>query len=149
MKNLDELQLSVRLKDKLNIIIEEEVIKSLNSAYTEDFFSPVYKRIFENFAKQEKINLTVLVNKKPNGFKKSSIIFLAKKKFKPQKVTENKEYQHVYIGYNKETVELYKETDVTTVGISVTDDEMRKSYKILAGKSTFETFLTETNNLYL
>ena len=149
MKNLDELQLSVRLKDKLNIIIEEEVIKSLNSAYTEDFFSPVYKRIFENFAKQEKINLTVLVSKKPNGFKKSSIIFLAKKKFKPQKVTENKEYQHVYIGYNKEITELYRETDVTTVGISVADDEMRKSYKILAGKSTFETFLTETNNLYL
>lgn len=149
MKNLQELQLAVRLKDKLNIYVEEEVIKLLNSAYSEDFFSPVYKRIFENFAKQEKINLTVLVNKKPNGFKKSAIIFLTKKKFRPEEIIENKEYQHIYIGYNKETVEFYKETDVTTVGISVTEEQLRKSYKILVSKSTFETFLTETNNLYL
>lgn len=149
MKNLQELQLSVRSKEKLNIFIEEEVIKLLNSAYSEDFFSPVYKRIFENFAKQEKINLTVLVNKKPNGFRKSAIIFLPKKKFKPEKIIENTEYQQVYIGYNAEIIELYKQTEITTVGISVTEEQLRKSYKILAGKSTFETFLTETNNLYL
>lgn len=149
MKNLQELQESVRLKDKLNIFIEEEIIKSLNSSYSEDLFSPIYKRIFENFAKQEKINLTVLINKKLKGFKKSEMIFVLKNKFVPEEVLENTEYQQIYIGYDKAIIKLFKKTDVTTIGVSVTDEKLRKLYKILVGKSQFETFLTETNNLYL
>ena len=149
IKNLQELQDCIRLKDKLHIIIDEEVIKSLNSSYSEDLFSPVFKRIFENFAKKEKIVLTVLLNKKIKGFSKSEMKFVLKSKFKPEEIIEDTEYKKVYIGFEKAYLKLFKKAEITSVGIGVTDEKLRKLYKILITKERFETFLTETNNLYL
>ena len=149
LKNLQAVQDCVRFKDKLQIIIDEEVIKSLNSSYSEDLFSPIYKRIFENFAKKEKIRLTVLLNKKIKGFSKSEINFILKNKFKPEEIITEEEYQTVYIGYEKTYLKLFRKTEISTVGIGITDEKLRKLYKILVTKGQFETFLTETNNLYL
>ena len=147
IKNLQDLQDCVRFKDKLHIIIDEEVIKSLNSSYSEDLFSPIYKRIFENFAKKEKINITVLLNKKIKGFSKSEIHFVLKTKFVPEELLENTEYRNIYIGYEKAYLKLFKK--IVTVGVGITDEKLRKQYKILVSRGQFELFLTETNNLYL
>jgi len=149
IKNLQEVQDCVRFKDKLHIIIDEEVIKSLNSSYSEDLFSPIYKRIFENFAKKEKINVTVLLNKKIKGFSKSEMNLVLKTKFVPEELIEDSEYQKIYIGYEKTYLKLFKKTEIATVGVGVTEEKLRKQYKILVSKGQFELFLTETNNLYL
>ena len=149
IKNLQEVQDCVRFKDKLHIIIDEEVIKSLNSSYSEDLFSPIYKRIFENFAKKEKINVTVLLNKKIKGFSKSEMDFVLKTKFVPEELLEDTEYQKIYIGYEKAYLKLFKKTEIATLGVGITEEKLRKQYKILVSKGQFELFLTETNNLYL
>ena len=93
MKNLQDIQYNMKEKEKTHIIMDYEgVISVLNSSYSSELFSPIYKRIFENFAKKEYVNFTILINKKD-------------KKFKPKSIYKNTNLEYADITEFKETLD--------------------------------------------
>lgn len=156
MKNLEDIQYNIKEKEKMHIIMDYEgVISSLNSSYSTDLYSPIYKRIFENFAKKEFINFTVLIDKKDKKFKPKSIYKNSNlqyediKEFKEnlEKILED-DHEAVYFGAEKEIVKFFKKNKLFLIGIDP-EEKMKKSYTLWLSKDSFIKFLTETNNVYL
>lgn len=156
MKNLDDIQYNIKEKEKMHIIMDYEgVISTLNSSYSTELFSPIYKRIFENFAKKEFINFTVLIDKKDKKFKPKSIyknsnlLYADIKEFKENLETLlDDEYEAVYIGSEKEIVKFFKKNKLFSIGVEP-EEKMKKSYTLWLSKDSFIKFLTETNNVFL
>jgi len=156
MKNLQDIQYNMKEKEKTHIIMDYEgVISVLNSSYSSELFSPIYKRIFENFAKKEYVNFTILINKKDKKFKPKSIYKNTNLEYAD--ITEFKEtldtileseYDFVYFGNDKEIVKFFKKNKLFSVGIEP-EEKMKKNYSTWLSKDTFIKFLTETNNVYL
>ena len=74
MNSLQDIQYNIREKEKMHIIMDyEDVISGLNSSYSTELFSPIYKRIFENFAKKDFVDFTILIDKKDKKFRPKSI----------------------------------------------------------------------------
>jgi len=157
MHQLEDIQYNIKEKEKMHIIMDYEgVISSLNSSYSTELFNPLYKRIFENFAKKEFVNFTVLINKKDKKFKPKSIykntalLYADIAEFKEtleSLITDN-EYQPIYFGYEKEVVKFFKKNKLFSIGIAV-EEKAKKSYAVNLSKDGFIKFLTETNNVYL
>lgn len=65
MNSLQDIQYNIQEKEKMHIIMDYEgVISMLNGSYNTELFNPLYKRIFENFAKKEFVDFTILIDKK-------------------------------------------------------------------------------------
>lgn len=156
MKNLEDIQYNIKEKEKMHIIMDYEgVISILNSSYSTDLFSPIYKRIFENFAKKDFVNFTVLIDKKDKRFKPKSIykntnlLYADIKEFKEslEEIIQT-EFEPLYIGLDKDIVKYFKKNKLFSIGIEP-DEKMKKSYTLWLSKDSFIKFLTETNNVYL
>lgn len=156
MYTLDDIQYNIKEKEKMHIIMDYDgVISSLNSSYSTELYNPLYKRIFENFAKKEFIVFTVLINKKDKKFKPKSIYKntaleyadIAEFKEVADSLLEN-EYVPIYFGNDKDLVKFFKKNKLFSVGIGV-DEKSKKSYSVNLSKDAFIKFLTETNNVYL
>jgi hypothetical protein len=156
MKTLQDIQYNIKEREKMHIIMDYEgVISILNSSYSTDLINPMYKRIFENFARKEKIQFTVLIDKKDKKFKPKSIykntniLYEDTEEFKEG--IENlidAEFEPVYFGSNKDIVMFFKKNKLFSVGIEP-DEKSKKKYTLWLSKDTFIKFLTETNNVYL
>ena len=156
MKNLEDIQYNIKEKEKMHIIMDYEgVISILNSSYSTDLFSPIYKRIFENFAKKDFVNFTVLIDKKDKRFKPKSIykntnlLYADIKEFK-EKLDEllQSDFEPLYLGLDKDIVKFFKKNKLFSIGVEP-DEKMKKSYTLWLSKDSFIKFLTETNNVYL
>lgn len=157
MKKLEDIQYNIKEKNKMHIIMDYEgVISSLNSSYSTELFNPLYKRIFENFAKKEFINFTVLINKKDKKFKPKSIykntnlLYEDITEFKENldNLISNDEYDLLYMGSEKDIVKFFKKNKLFLIGIEP-EEKMKKSYTLWLSKDSFIKFLTETNNVFL
>ena len=135
MKNLEDIQYNIKEKEKMHIIMDYEgVISILNSSYSTDLFSPIYKRIFENFAKKDFVNFTVLIDKKDKRFKPKSIykntnlLYADIKEFKEslEEIIQT-EFEPLYIGLDKDIVKYFKKNKLFSIGIEP-DEKMKKSY---------------------
>lgn len=156
MNTLDDIQYNIKEKEKMHIIMDYDgVISALNSSYGTELFSPIYKRIFENFAKKEFVHFTILIDKKDKRFKPKSIYkntnleYADKKEFIGE--IENllqDEFEPLYIGLEKEIVKFFKKNKLFSIGIEP-EEKMKKSYTLWLSKESFIKFLTETNNVYL
>ncbi len=156
MKTLQDIQYNLKEKEKMHIIMDfDGVISILNSSYSTELYSPIYKRIFENLAKKEFVNFTVLINKKDKRFKPKSIYkntnlnYADIKEFVEtiETLTEG-EFEPLYIGLNKDIVKFCKKNKIFSIGIDP-EEKMKKSYTLWLSKESFIKFLTETNNVYL
>ena len=156
MKNLQDIQYNIKEKEKMHIIMDyEDVITSLNSSYSTELFSPIYKRIFENFAKKEFVIFTILINKKDKKFKPKSIYKNTNLEYADIKEFEENlesllqgEHEPVYIGNDKKIISFFKKNKLILIGIDP-EEKMKKKYTIWLSKDSFIKFLTETNNVYL
>lgn len=156
MNTLEDIQYNLKEKEKMHIIMDYEgVISILNSSYSTDLFSPIYKRIFENFAKKEFVKFTILIDKKDKKFKPKSIykntnlLYADTKEFiETLEEVIADEHVPVYIGLNKEIVKAFKKAKQFSIGIEP-DEKMKKSYTLWLSKDSFIKFVTETNNVYL
>lgn len=156
MNNLQDIQYNIKEKEKMHIIMDYNgVISALNSSYSTDLFNPLYKRIFENFAKKEFINFTVLIDKKDKRFRPKSIYkntnlqFADIEEFKSTLETlPDSGYDSVYIGNDKDIVSFFKKNKLFSIGIDP-DEKKKKKYTMWLSKDSFIKFLTETNNVYL
>lgn len=156
MKTLSDIQYNIKEKEKMHIVVDYEgVISILNSSYSTDLFSPIYKRIFENFAKKEFVNFTVLIDKKDKKFRPKSIYkntnlqYEDIKEFKENLETlGDSEFEPLYIGLDKDIVKFFKKNKMFSIGIDP-EEKMKKSYTLWLSKDSFIKFLTETNNVYL
>lgn len=156
MNNLQDIQYNIKEKEKMHIIADYDgVISLLNSSYGKELFSPIYKRIFENFAKKDFINFTILINKKDKRFKPKSIYkntnlnYADINEFKETLETLAKsEFEPLYIGSDKDIVKYFKKNKMFSIGIEP-DEKSKKSYTLWLSKDSFVKFLTETNNIYL
>lgn len=156
MNSLQDIQYNIKEKEKMHIIVDYDgVISILNSSYSTDLFSPIYKRIFENFAKKDFITFTVLINKKDKRFKPKSIYkntnlqYADIEEFKAQIETlKESEFEPLYIGSEKDIVKFFKQNKMFLIGIEP-EEKQKKSYTLWLSKDSFIKFLTETNNVYL
>lgn len=156
MKTLGDIQYNIKEKEKMHIIVDYEgVVSLLNSSYSTDLFSPIYKRIFENFAKKEFVNFTILIDKKDKKFRPKSIYkntnlqYEDIKEFKENLETLTvSEFEPLYIGEDKDIVKFFKKNKLFLIGIEP-EEKMKKSYTLWLSKDSFIKFLTETNNVYL
>ncbi len=156
MNNLQDIQYNIKEKEKMHIIMDYDgVISSLNSSYSSDLFNPLYKRIFENFAKKDFITFTVLIDKKDKRFrpksiyKNSNIQYADIEDFKTtlESLTDSA-YDVVYFGNDKDIVSFFKKNKLFSIGIDP-DEKKKKKYTMWLSKDSFIKFLTETNNVYL
>ncbi len=156
MKTLQDIQHNIQEKEKIHIIIDfDGVISVLNSSYSTELFSPIYKRIFENFAKREFINFTILIDKKDKRFRPKSIYKNTNLQYEDintfkqdlNSLIEN-EFQPIYIGSDKDIVKFFKKNKFFSIGIEP-DEKIKKTYTLWLSKDSFVKFLTETNNVYL
>ena len=116
MNSLQDIQYNIKEKEKMHIIIDYDgVISILNSSYGTELFSPIYKRIFENFAKKEFVDFTILIDKKDKRFKPKSIYkntnlnYADIKEFKETIETlAESEFEPLYIGADKDIVKYFK-----------------------------------------
>ena len=156
MKTLNDIQYNIKEKEKMHIVVDYDgVISILNSSYSTDLFSPIYKRIFENFAKKDFVNFTVLIDKKDKKFRPKSIYkntnlqYEDIKEFKENLETlGDPEFEPLYIGLDKDIVKFFKKNKMFSIGIEP-EEKMKKSYTLWLSKDSFIKFLTETNNVYL
>ena len=156
MNSLQDIQYNIREKEKMHIIMDyEDVISGLNSSYSTELFSPIYKRIFENFAKKDFVDFTILIDKKDKKFRPKSIYkntnlqYADIEEFKTtmESLLES-DHEPVYIGNDKDIVMFFKKNNLFSIGIDP-DEKKKKKYTIWLSKDTFIKFLTETNNIYL
>lgn len=156
MNNLQDIQYNIKEKEKMHIIMDYEgVISGLNSSYSTELFSPIYKRIFENFAKKDFVDFTVLIDKKDKRFRPKSIYkntnlqYADIEEFKTTLETlPESDHEPVYIGNDKDIVAFFKKNKLFSIGIDP-DEKKKKKYSLWLSKDTFIKFLTETNNVYL
>jgi len=156
MNNLQDIQYNIKEKEKMHIIMDYEgVISGLNSSYSTELFSPIYKRIFENFAKKDFVDFTVLIDKKDKRFRPKSIYkntnlqYVDIEEFKTTLETlPESDHEPVYIGNDKDIVAFFKKNKLFSIGIDP-DEKKKKKYSLWLSKDTFIKFLTETNNVYL
>lgn len=156
MNSLQDIQYNIKEKEKMHIIVDYEgVISSLNSSYSTDLFSPIYKRIFENFAKKDFITFTILIDKKDKKFKPKSIYkntnlnYADIKEFKETlESLADAEFAPLYIGSDKDIVKFFKQNKLFSIGVDP-EEKMKKSYTLWLSKDSFVKFLTETNNVFL
>lgn len=156
MNSLQDIQYNIQEKEKMHIIMDyEDVISMLNGSYNNELFNPLYKRIFENFAKKEFIDFTILIDKKDKKFKPKSIYkntnlnYIDIKEFKETLETlVESEFEPLYIGNDKDIVKFFKKNKMFLIGIEP-EEKMKKSYTLWLSKDSFIKFLTETNNIYL
>ena len=156
MKTLQDIQYNIKEKEKMHIIVDyEKIITSLNSSYSTELFSPIYKRIFENFVKKEFINFTILIDKKDKRFKPKSIYKNTNLQYADTKeFIENldtlleDEHEPLYIGNEKKIISFFKKNKLFLIGIDP-EEKMKKKYTLWLSKDSFIKFLTETNNVYL
>ncbi len=111
MKTLKEIQEKIKNKEKLHIILDynNRITPYIRTSMSY-FFSPMFKRIIENFAKKEYIQVSLITDKNIKNFKKEFPIS-----------TENIDLYGV-VGAEKETQEN-KET--------IFDDKLKKELKKL------------------
>ena len=156
MNSLQDIQYNIKEKEKMHIIIDYDgVISILNSSYGTELFSPIYKRIFENFAKKDFVDFTILIDKKDKRFKPKSIYkntnlnYADIKEFKETIETlAESEFEPLYIGADKDIVKYFKKNKLFSIGIEP-EEKAKKSYTLWLSKDSFVKFLTETNNIYL
>lgn len=156
MNTLQDIQYNIQEKEKMHIIMDYEgVISLLNGSYSTELFNPLYKRIFENFAKKEFVDFTILIDKKDKKFKPKSIYkntnlnYADTKEFKESLETlADSEFEPLYIGNEKDIVKFFKKNKMFSIGIEP-EEKMKKSYTLWLSKDSFIKFLTETNNVYL
>lgn len=156
MNSLQDIQYNIQEKEKMHIIMDYEgVISMLNGSYNTELFNPLYKRIFENFAKKEFVDFTILIDKKDKKFKPKSIYkntnlnYADIKEFKESLETlADSEFEPLYIGNDKDIVKFFKKNKMFLIGIEP-EEKMKKSYTLWLSKDSFIKFLTETNNVYL
>lgn len=156
MNTLQDIQYNIQEKEKMHIIMDYEgVISMLNGSYNTELFNPLYKRIFENFAKKEFVDFTILIDKKDKKFKPKSIYkntnlnYADIKEFKESLETlADSEFEPLYIGNDKDIVKFFKKNKMFLIGIEP-EEKMKKSYTLWLSKDSFIKFLTETNNVYL
>lgn len=155
MKTLQDIQYNIKEKEKMYIIIDyETAISILNSSYSTDLYSPIYKRIFENFAKKDFINFTILINKKEKKFKPKSIYkntninYIDINEFKNEEKFIEDGYESVYIGSDEEILKIFKKNKLFSIVIDPSE-KVKKICTLWLSKDTYIKFLTETNNIYL
>ena len=156
MKTLQDIQYNIKEKEKMHIIMDfEGVISSLNSSYNTELFSPIYKRIFENFAKKEFINFTILINKKDKKFRSKSIYKNTNLQYEDINIfkenmqeLQKTEYEPLYIGLDKDIATFFRENNFMSVCVNPEED-IKKLFTLWLSKESFIKFLTETNNVCL
>ncbi|MDD3237625.1 MAG: trehalose-phosphatase [Candidatus Gastranaerophilales bacterium] len=75
MNSLDNLQEKIKDKDKLVLVIDyDSDITPLRPELNPPLLNSIFKRILENFAKKEYINIVLITNKKIDEFKKDFAI---------------------------------------------------------------------------
>lgn len=156
MNSLQDIQYNIKEREKMHIIVDYDgVVSILNSSYGTELFSPIYKRIFENFAKKEFITFTILINKKDKRFKPKAIYkntnlqYADIEEFKSQMdALPQSEFEPLYIGADKDIVKFFKQNKMFLIGVEP-EEKAKKSYTLWLSKDSFIKFLTETNNIYL
>lgn len=157
MKNINYIQNLIQTKQQLCIFIDyKDGIEIFKDAFDSNNISLRFIRIFQNFSKQNFINIYIL----KNDDTKEKDIKKLEKKIENLNSLENsleniilktKEYTNtyfLYIGNNSEISAYIKEKNGISISIK-NNTNIQQNTDISLSKQNFEEILIETNNVYL